>query len=82
MHAFRTRHIHLKLNWLNINNKPKGKIKVCKAKVREGEVLNCSNQLLGFAVLPPNSPARVHAVRLKFKYTNEIYRLLVFDTYS
>ena len=73
MHAFRTRHIHLKLNWLKINNKPKGKTKVCKAKVREGEVLNCSNQLLGFAVLPPNSPARVHAVRLtlnQFKHPN------------
>ena len=55
----------LKLNWLKINNKPKGKTKVCKkAKVREGEVLNSSNQLLGFAVLPPNSPARVHAVKL------------------
>ena len=73
MHLEQGTCIHLKLNWLKINNNPKGKTKVCKAKVREGEVLNSSNQLLGFAVLPPNSPARIHTVKLtlnQFKYRN------------
>ena len=80
MHPFRTRHIHLKLNWLKINNKPKGITKVCKDKVREEEVLNSSNQLLGFAVLPPNSPARVHAVKLTLNIEIRSIKLLGSDT--
>ena len=40
MHSEQVSHIHIKLNCLMISNRPKGITKICKAKVKEGEIFS------------------------------------------